>query len=436
MPEFFQPLLDWISQQPQWLNVSIFLIALLECLALIGIIWPGVILIFSLAVMAGQAGLPLWPMLLLAWGGAFLGNSLSFLLGARLQQQTQKLPLLRKHPEWLAHAELHLTNYGAASLFIGHFIGLLRPLLPLFAGMFKMPLRFFTSINLASSALWAFSCVIPGWLVGAALDLTPPAGFWQQALPVLAGVLLLPVLGLYLRHASQRLAYLAVTASALLLSLLVFWPQLSTFDLFLQQLSQSARLPVLDKIAVAMTLLGDVKLHLVLDALLCGALLLYRSRGALYFVVGTLLGSTLLNALFKKVIARARPDLLLEPLSGFSLPSGHSVRSFAFCLVLAVLFANGKPWRWRMLILALACIPALLISASRVYLTAHWPTDIIAGALLAISTCVASLAVLQNTSSLAPLPGRFWRHYLGLAGLIAGAFILWKFSATLVKYSY
>lgn len=437
MSEFFAPLFDWLALHPHWLGVSIFLIILVECTALIGIIWPGVILVFSAALLAGQAGTALWPLALLAWLAAFLGNSGSYLLGARLQAGVHRLPLLRKHPQWLAQAEVHLSSYGGASLFFGHFIGPLRPVLPMLAGMLHMSGKRFILINACSAGIWSLSAVIPGWLAGAALDSTPPPGFWPQALLLTGGFGLLIASGIWLGRTRQphRHALLALLTGLLLLAMLAGWPWLQVFDLYLQQLILGLSSSALDKLMLVLTQLGDVKLQIMLDALLCLLLLLYRARTALLFAATSLMGATLLNALFKAVVARIRPHLLPQVLDGYSMPSGHSVRAFTFFLVIAILFGMARRWQLRAFLIALACLPASLVALSRVYLTAHWPTDVLAGALLATFSCALALSLFCRNHSPAPLPGRFWLLQGSLSLVIFILFVLWSFSATASKYN-
>ncbi len=90
--------------------------------------------------------------------------------------------------------------------------------------------------------------------------------------------------------------------------------------------------------------------------------------------------ATLLSQALKRTLARARPDLAIDgftPLAAnpdrFSFPSGHTAAAFA----VAAAFA-GAPSGLGPLALALA----LGIGASRVYLGAHYPLDVAAGALL------------------------------------------------------
>src|SRR5690606_36209556 len=128
---------------------------------------------------------------------------------------------------------------------------------------------------------------------------------------------------------------------------------------------------------VLLTRLGDLSTQLAAGGLLCTLLLLTRQWRAGLFATGALLGTALANLLLKTLLARSRPDVMLQPLDSFSLPSGHSSASFAFFLVLGILASREQPARWRLTWMLPACLPALAIALSRVYLGSHWPSDII-----------------------------------------------------------
>ena len=77
MSQWFDTLTLWLSANPEWLGLAIFVIACVECLAIAGIIVPGTILLFTVAVLAGNGALSLWETLLLAYFGGLLGDALS-----------------------------------------------------------------------------------------------------------------------------------------------------------------------------------------------------------------------------------------------------------------------------------------------------------------------------------------------------------------------
>ena len=106
------------------------------------------------------------------------------------------------------------------------------------------------------------------------------------------------------------------------------------------------------------------------------------------------IGLTLVLMLFRKtrktgymmalaLIARIRPydansdvTLLIDRLSDYSFPSGHTLASFEAAAVLLLQYrAKAIP----------ALVLALLIAFSRLYLYVHYPTDVLAGALLGVA---------------------------------------------------
>ena len=428
----------WLSLNPHWLGAAIFLAACLECLAVVGLLIPGTLLLFAIAVLAGGGALELWQVLLLGYAGGLLGDLLSYALGRRFHQNIRRLPGLRQHPEWLISAELHFQRYGAASLLLGRFIGPLRPMLPMLAGMLDMPFLRFWLISAVAAAGWSVAYLLPGWATGAALRLPLPEGFWLSSGVIGAALGLLLAFTVQLSLRRQRLATpLTAWGSALCLAaLMIGWPWLTAFDQGLLALVQSVRSDGLDRAMVLITRLGDFSTQLYCGALLCLLLLVLRQWRALALAIGTLLGTALANGLLKALFARVRPEVLLDPLGSYSFPSGHSSAAFAFFLCLGVLAGRGQTPRLRLTWLLLACIPATLIALSRVYLGVHWPSDVIAGALLAATLCGASLATLQWRAPLAALPAHAWWLILPACLALLGGIATWELPAALELYRY
>ncbi len=423
MSAWLDDLSAWLSLHPEWLGLALLLIAAIECLVIAGLLIPGSTLLFAVAALAGAGVLDLWTVLLLGYAGALLGDALSYAIGRRFHQDIRRLPLLRRHPQWLSQAEFYFQRYGVASLLIGRFIGPLRPMLPAVAGMLDMPPRRFFAVSLLASAGWSLAYLLPGWLTGAALRLPLPAAFWWQAGGLLGALALLLVLiaqaSLRERRGATPLALLLCLT--LLAALLLGWRQLAVFDATLLDLLQALRTPAADAAMHALTHLGDPPLQLGAALLLSLLLALQRQWRALLFVVLALPGNALATLALKALLARPRPELLDSAAASFSLPSAHSSMAFALCLALGVLAGRGAPARQRLAWLLLAALPAAAIALSRVYLGLHWPSDVLAGALLAGACSALALRLVQQRTPL-PAPGpALWRRLL--PGLLLGVLL-------------
>lgn len=438
MGQWLDSLTGWLGANPQWLGLAIFLVACVECLAIAGIIVPGTVLLFGVAVLAGSGALSLGETLLLGFLGGLLGDAISYTLGRKFHQNIRRLPLLRHHPEWIGGAETYFQRYGIASLLVGRFIGPLRPMLPMVAGMFDMPLPRFIAVSLLAGAGWSVAYLLPGWATGAAMRLPLPEGFWLDAGLISAGLALLLGVSINcslrsLRGGTRVIAALSLVALA---ALFLGWPYLHEFDQGLMTLIQEHRSNVIDGTVVLITRMGDFRTQFFLGGLLTGLLLLARQWRPAIFAGATLIGTALANGSLKWLFARARPEVLTDPLTTYSMPSGHSSAAFAFFLVLAVLAGRGQPARMRLTWILLGCLPALAIALSRVYLGAHWPTDILAGAMLACCICATSLTVIQRREPLTALPLKVWWLILPACVALLTFFSLHSLPHALLRYQY
>lgn len=438
MGQWLETLTQWLAGHPQWLGLALLIVACMECLAVVGLIIPGTVLVFAIAVLAGSEVLSLGETLLLGFIGGLIGDLLSYALGRRYHQGIRSLRGLRDHPEWLVQAEHYFQRYGVASLLVGRFIGPLRPMLPMTAGMLDMPFGRFLLVSLCAAAGWSMAYLLPGWSAGAAIRLPLEEGFWSEAGIVVGALLTLIAATAFgslrgLRWVSALSAGLGV---AILLGLFFGWPHLKELDEGLLAVIQGARSTTLDRIMVIVTRAGDFQTQLWAAVLLCLLLLVARQWRAALFAILTLLGTALANGALKATFARVRPEVLMEPLSSYSFPSGHSSAAFAFFLTLGVLAGRGQPPRLRLAWLVLASLPATAIALSRVYLGVHWTTDVTAGALLAASICAASLTLVQWRSPLHAMAPRVWWLILPACMGLLGAFSVWALPTAMQMYRY
>ena len=438
MGPWLDSLTVWLTANPQWLAVAVFVVACIECLAIVGLIVPGTVLLFVVAVLAGSGALSLGETLLLGFLGGVLGDVASYFLGRHFHQNIRRLPGLRHHPEWISSAEAYFQRYGIASLLVGRFIGPLRPMLPMVAGMFDMPFPRFFAVSLLAGAGWSVAYLLPGWATGAAIRLPLPEGFWPQAGLVAGSIAVLVGLGINGTVRGHRRATALIAGLSLVIvgGLFIGYPHLHALDQGVMALIQEHRSPQMDQWAVMVTQVGEFRNMLMISAALTLLLLITRQWRPMFFVGGALLVTAVGNTVSKHFIARMRPEVLTDPLTSYSMPSGHASGSFALFLALAVLAGRGQPARMRLTWLLLGCLPAAAIALSRVYLGAHWPTDIIAGTMLAVCVCAASLYIMQLKAPLPPLPAKTWWLIIPVLLALFGFYMLHHLPHAILRYAY
>ena len=161
----FNEVILWLKDNPEWIALGVFGAAFIESFALIGVIIPGVVL---LAVISGMASssLNVFELVLIAYVGSFLADILSFLIGTRISKSIDNLWPFNKYPNLLAQGRSFVKRFGILGVFVGKFIGPIRPLLPLTAGSLEMNFKHFLTVEVFSSFLWALIYTVPGYYAG------------------------------------------------------------------------------------------------------------------------------------------------------------------------------------------------------------------------------------------------------------------------------
>ncbi len=181
----------WLDSHQDWLGPLIAGIAFIESFALIGIVVPGVVLLYIAAFLAGSDGLPIITILLFAFAGAVLGDGSSYLIGRYFHRHLPHIWPFSRHRDWLAKGEHFFYEYGGLSIVIGRFLGPIRPVMPLVAGSLFMPRWLFFSLNISSALAWAPTYILPGYFAGAAIE---DSQHWRNY--IIAGVIVLLILAI------------------------------------------------------------------------------------------------------------------------------------------------------------------------------------------------------------------------------------------------
>jgi len=189
-----------VGQNPELAILAAFLAAIIEAVAVLGVLLPGTPILMGIAGAAAMSGLSIWPIMAVAVLGAVIGDFISFWLGGRFSARLRGVWPFRTRPELLVEAERFFARYGIASVAICRFLPVLRSTVPLVAGMVGMSRRRFLIANVASAFVWAPVHVLPAQYAGLSLDRLE-AGEWQPAALCVVAFVLVSAAGWFVHRA-------------------------------------------------------------------------------------------------------------------------------------------------------------------------------------------------------------------------------------------
>lgn len=190
------------------------------------------------------------------------------------------------------------------------------------------------------------------------------------------------------RHAVSRgtifLAfYLWLLAGAIMISLIARFTQFFPGDKTITRNLQSYRNPWMRRFMLGISEIGFPKFGVPITFGIAGIFWALRFRLESIFIL-LASSSNILNWIVKRLIKRPRPTSELVTVARVinepSFPSGHVMHYVNFFGLLNYLLAtNWRSGRLRNLLLAISTSLIVLVGPSRIYLGAHWPSDVMAG---------------------------------------------------------
>jgi len=158
--------------------------------------------------------------------------------------------------------------------------------------------------------------------------------------------------------------------------------------------------PLLDRVMVVITNIGNPSVLLVASLLLAAFLLWRKQRAETVTLSIAAIGALGLNTVLKELFARSRPELWQRTVdvNFYSFPSGHAMMSVVVFGIIGYLLATHLP-RWRMTIATVTVLLVCAIGFSRLYFGVHWPTDIVAGysaGIVWLVACILSLEIWKR----------------------------------------
>lgn len=424
-PSWFDSLLAWIGAHPQAAGLLIFAIAFCDAVIVLGAVVPALPLLIGIGILIGMGEISGPYAVACAALGALAGDGLSYWVGRRWGERLRGVWPFRRYPQLLERGENLFRRNAFKSILIARYVGPLRAFVPAVAGMSKMPLARYLPASGFACMSWAVLFLLPGWALGQAYDaVAAVAGQLAIVLGLLLAVLAAawfgvlytyrwfaahadallaralrwshahPVLGRYTeavvdprRRESVPLALLAVLLLAVgwvafaFLGWVVGRGEPLGADLALHQLMQGLRNPLADVPLAALASLGDWPV-LAPAAALALAFLAWRKRwmAAAHWLAALVFGLAL-TAWLGAMIDIPKPPAVG---SGFGFPSVAVTMATVQFGFFAVLIARELPGRRRIWPYLIAGAVVVLIGFARLYLGAHWLSDVVGGALLGV----------------------------------------------------
>ncbi|CAN7565558.1 phosphatase PAP2 family protein [Mesorhizobium sp. LjRoot246] len=416
---------EFLTAHPHVAYLAVFLLALSESIPIIGVVIPGTAVILALSTLVPSGVLLLWPLLIAATSGAIAGDGFSFWLGHRYHREILGLWPLNRNPELIQRSEAFFTRHGDKSVFLARFTPGVRAFIPLLAGMLGMSVRRFYAVNVASALAWAPSHILPGVLVGAAFGI-----FGAAAKPLAILLIVLVVVGWVVLHAVRWTLRRGIPLLIVGVERLRAWAGASDTWLgrnltsLLDPLQHEARalaLPMVlligaawlffgvledvvsgdplvladgaiyralqdlrslpgDAVMIAITELGDTVVVVAVTIIIFLWLAWKRAWRTAAYWIAAIAGGSALNTAIKVALHRTRPgELHYSGWSAFSFPSGHSTVNTVLYGFLAFLIARELRPALRVSVALGAAVLIFMIAFSRLYLGAHWLSDVLGG---------------------------------------------------------
>ncbi|MEO8543784.1 MAG: phosphatase PAP2 family protein [Burkholderiaceae bacterium] len=455
-----QSILSAAATHPGWVVIAVFLVACAESLAVIGTLVPATVLLFSAGALIGAGSIGIWSTLTAAVLGATLGDALSYELGRSQQAKLNTWEWLRRRTQLMASSEEFVRRHGRKSIVMARFAGPLRAFVPLLVGLSHMPRGHFYPVNLVSALLWAPAHILPGVFFGASILLAEAVSGRLAVIVLLLGLLVwsaVKLTSLSIRFVLPRLRQLrdgavarlhgrtSVVARAalelldpsrpdshamLILSVLLLsagwlflglvqdvWSHdpLIQADLAVFQYLQSLRSPVVDRLMIATTEMGGVGVLLPLVIVVALWLAWHRSWHTASFWLGAALFAEAVVQLLKFALGRGRPLDLYVGIDQFSFPSGHAASTTVILGFLAFLLSRGRSSGARLVFAITFAVYLTLVAFSRLYLGAHWMSDVVGG----VSMGVAWVALVAMVYTQRRIDERFRPRTLSLVVVVS-----------------
>jgi len=157
-------IVDFVRDHQAWAAPVVFLLAFLESLAFLSLLVPATAILLGIGALVGAAGVGFWPLWIAGGLGGAVGYSLSYEFGRYFGEGVFRIWPFRNHPELLIRSKVFFEKYGVFAVFFGHFVGPIRAIIPVVAGIYRVKRLQFEGANILAAFIWITSVLAPGFL--------------------------------------------------------------------------------------------------------------------------------------------------------------------------------------------------------------------------------------------------------------------------------
>ncbi len=172
---------------------------------------------------------------------------------------------------------------------------------------------------------------------------------------------------------------------------------MTNFDYMVLKSFYQLKNTILNHFFLTITWLGSLWILLPLSIAILIFLPYQFKNFKIVFVVG-FLSTIVITHTIKNIFERQRPsffDTLIDMPLDFSFPSAHTAQITAFTFLLWVLYFREGSLK-SILLSSILLLIATTVASSRIYLQVHFPSDVIAGFLVAIICCFTALLTIKS----------------------------------------
>lgn len=468
MAGFVEWVIELAGAYPEAVALIAFTTALLESIAVVGLVVPGTVILLALGALVATGAVNLWELLAWVSAGALIGDLASFFVGRHWHAGIRRFGPLQRNPGLLARGEAFFRRRGVMSVVLGRFLQPTRAIVPMVAGMADMPPRRFIPAVLVSVAIWAPSTILPGVLLGATLHLAAAVSMRLVLILVLLGLAVVLAVVLWrlvmgrgvtlalvvIRRLGDWAAYrdtpiqrllhgimqrsrgegwivaglgivaaLSLWAFVVLLEDMVHGSPLARADSAVFNLLLGLRTAWADSVMVVFAALGDAVIvaavFMVVFALLMGR---NARRAAGHWVAG-MAGAVLFAGVTAWLLHMPRSLPLADHYTPVlaALPSGHATANAVLYGLLLLLLLPELGYRSRLVFTAAVGLLVTTIAFARVYLGAHALSDVLGGLTFALAWISIVGASYYSGRRLRPLRAPWLASAVALTLVVVGS---------------